>query len=109
MPELVVELLLLEQALNTSSEAGSSTAANETSSPFFIPVLSPGSRTVGLSSQPIERQKYLHLCIRNIQQEQTALRGWNQQPARKLPTGSVVTWPVWSPGLCGRGRLARGF
>ena len=42
----------------------------------------PGRRTI--SRRQIEIQKYLHLCIRNIREEQTALAGWNHSRNKKV-------------------------
>jgi hypothetical protein len=56
----------------------------------LVPILSPcplsSSRTAESSRRwQIEIQKYLHLCIRNIREEQPALGGWNQHETIKLP------------------------
>src|SRR6266851_5409623 len=84
--EEVDELLVLH-ATKPSSKT-------ETSSPGrkrnLVPILDPCPLSSSQAAEPsshrqIEIQKYLHLCIRNIREEQTALDGWNHCETRKLP------------------------
>ena len=89
MPEEVDELLD-EHPLKPRSSTGIIKPGRKRN---LIPILYPcplsSSRATGtISHRQIEIQKYLHLCIRNFPEEQTAAKTyWNPTACAELPGG----------------------
>jgi hypothetical protein len=90
VPEEELDELLVLHPLKSSSNSGISKPGRKRN---LIPILCPFSSfhaAEAISHRQIEVQKYLHLCIRNIQEEQTALHGWNHYETTKLPVVSLL-------------------
>ena len=76
-------------------------AGHETSSPFFIPVLSQASDPPDSAHAGRSRSKSTFICVSGISgKSKPALAGWNQLRDRKLPADSLTLrgWKLMPTG-----------